>query len=144
MIAPVDRKRARPNRVAPDPTFRPPALASGAPTRAKALASAVLLLVIAACSATSDSTADCESTDSAGACSGSFSCGNSGIQISCDATSQVCVVQPGMVFCEAIPGASATHCPSPSDAASAAGCTTPFKPECSGSSGSGITVTCQN
>jgi hypothetical protein len=95
-----------------------------------------------ACSSSSSGAASCDGTDHA-SCSGTFTCGNGGITLACDATTQVCVVSPGSVYCETVAGASASHCPSPTDAKNLSGCTQPFHAVCSGGSGSGITVTCK-
>src|SRR5678816_554460 len=84
---------------------------------------------------------DCTSTSTA-SCSGTFVCENSGIHGSCNKATQVCVVRPGGVGCVDIPGASEQSCPSLKAAGDAAGCMTPFKPVCDGSSNDGITVMC--
>ncbi|MCW5831329.1 MAG: hypothetical protein KIS78_02585 [Labilithrix sp.] len=105
-----------------------------------------LVVVVGACSLPTDaedSEGACDSADTSGPCEGTFSCGNSGIQISCDKATSVCVVSSGSVNCRAVSGASASRCPSAQAAQAVAGCTTPFKPACSGSSGAGITVTCK-
>ncbi|MBX3221781.1 MAG: hypothetical protein KF795_14790 [Labilithrix sp.] len=105
-----------------------------------------LFVVIGACSLPTDaeeSEGACDSADTSGPCEGSFSCGNSGIQMSCDKATSACVVSAGSVTCRVVSGASASRCPSPQAVGALAGCTTPFKPSCSGSSKTGITVTCK-
>jgi hypothetical protein len=95
-----------------------------------------------ACSSSSGGAASCDDTSHASSCSGTFTCGNGGITLACDASTQVCVVSTGSVYCETVTGASSTHCPSLSDAKTLGGCTQPFHAECSGGSGQGIVVTC--
>lgn len=95
------------------------------------------------CGLAAGSAGACDSTDTTGPCTGTFPCGNSGIQFSCDRATQVCVVAPGSVTCQTVTGASASRCPSASAAGALAGCTTPFKASYAGASSSGITVTCK-
>jgi hypothetical protein len=106
-----------------------------------AFVAGIPVFVVAACGASGGSGA-CTSTDTSGPCQGSFTCGNSGLEESCDKATEVCVLSPGMVICQGVTGASASQCPSASEAAAIAGCMMPFKPSCSGSSATGITVTC--
>jgi hypothetical protein len=102
---------------------------------------AVVAVVPLGCSAAGG--ASCTDTSRASSCATTFPCGNSGIQGSCDAATQVCVVSPGMVNCVTIPGASATACPSFAAATAVAGCETGLTQTCSGSSGEGITIDCE-
>ncbi len=85
----------------------------------------------------------CDSTETSGPCQGTFACGNSGIQMSCDKATAVCVVSSGSVTCQTVTGASSSHCPSLQAAQALAGCRTPFKPTCGGSASAGITVSCK-
>jgi hypothetical protein len=106
-----------------------------------------LVVVASACSLPTDDAdgagGECDSADTSGPCEGAFSCGNSGIQISCDKATSACVVSAGSVNCRTVSGASASRCPSPQAVQAVAGCTTPFKPSCSGSARTGVTVTCK-
>jgi hypothetical protein len=103
---------------------------------------AVAFLFLSGCSSLTGTSDACDSTESAGSCSGTFACGNSGISGVCDRATQVCVVQPGSVGCVTIAGASATKCPSLAQAVTSISCTG-RKTSCSGSSASGVTVTCK-
>jgi hypothetical protein len=84
----------------------------------------------------------CTDTSTAGPCTGTFPCGNSGIQGACDLATQVCVVQPGSVGCETLGGTSATTCPSPAAAIAQFGCQVTTNESCTGSSTEGITINC--
>jgi hypothetical protein len=95
------------------------------------------------CTIAAGSSGACTDNSTAGPCTGSFPCGNSGIQISCDKATQVCVLQPGMVTCQSLTGVSATICPSPAAAAAQVGCQIAGHEMCSGSSTEGVTLSCE-
>ena len=104
---------------------------------------AVFVLGVGAygCGSLGSSKEGCSSTKKA-SCSGTFSCGNGGITMSCNRATQACVLKPGSVRCVTVPGASSSSCPSMKQAVSAAGCGASTQPVCSGSSGSGIKIKC--
>jgi hypothetical protein len=108
---------------------------------AGALLACTCFLGFAGCSNLGLPDGGCDSSDT-GPCTGTFPCGNSGIQEACDKATQVCVLHPGMVNCITVPGASASACPTPDAAKSMAGCTTGLQETCSGSASEGITITC--
>jgi len=108
-----------------------------------ALLAVSIVVGFSACTVSTSSGTSCTDTSNAGPCSGTFACGNSGIQGACDKATQACLLKPGMVTCITIAGASASSCPSVEAAHAGAGCTLGGSTTCSGSPSEGITIQCE-
>ncbi len=99
-------------------------------------------LALGACGGGGDAASNCTSASTTGPCTGSFTCGNETIPVTCDSQLQVCVITGGQANCVTVDG-TGSACPSEADAESLSGCAAGETATCSGTSSTGITVTCE-